>query len=117
MQRRNSPKISGSVKYSLSPCPENGLQPDGYVWLSLTQLEIPMNKTLIALLAAASVFAFGSAQAADAAKPADKAAPAAAAPAADAKKDEAKPAKKAKKAKKDEAKKDEAAKPAEPAKK
>ena len=32
-----------------------------------------MNKTLIALLAAASVFAFGSAQAADAAKPAEPA--------------------------------------------
>ena len=32
-----------------------------------------MNKTLIALLAAASVFAFGSAQATDAAKPAEPA--------------------------------------------
>lgn len=62
--------------------------------------DFDMNKTLIALLAAASVFAFGSAQAADAAaKPADKPAAEAAKPA-----DAAKPAKKAKKAKKAEAK-------------
>ncbi len=79
-----------------------------------------MNKTLTALIAAASVFAFGAAQAADAAKPAHKAeaktemkaapaadmkaAPAAeakAAPAADMKAAEAKPAKAVKHAKKD----------------
>ena len=66
-----------------------------------------MNKTLIALLAAASVFAFGSAQAADAAAtPMDKPAAEAAKPA-----DAAKPAKKAKHHKKA-AKKADEAKPA-----
>jgi hypothetical protein len=76
-----------------------------------------MNKTLIALLAAASVFAFGSAQAADAAaKPADKPMADAAKPA-----EAAKPSKKAMKhrlsAKKAEAKKAEEAKPTDAAKK
>jgi Ni/Co efflux regulator RcnB len=71
-----------------------------------------MNKTLIALLAAASVFAFGSVQAAEKAADAKPAAAAEAKPAADAAAKPAKKAKHKKAAKKAEEKKADAAAPA-----
>jgi hypothetical protein len=98
------------LKCSLSLAMENAFQPHVIRKAANPppQGETPMNKTLIALLAAASVFAFGAAQASDAKAPA-AAAEAKAAPAA-----EAKPAKKAHKkaAKKAEEKKADAAAPA-----
>jgi len=87
---------------------ENVFQPHDKRKAIFPPMETYMNKTLIALLAAASLFAFGAAQANDADKPA-AAAEAKADPAA-----EAKPAKKVmkKKTKKTEEKKTDAAAPA-----